>query len=691
LWLAVERIRTACADASCAKTKERAIARQPGPAPHRAAAVSDGSSYAMRDGGDDDGWNKHREGGATMTITMAARSRALAALILSLAVPIAGAADGEAIYREHCAQCHDGAIAQAPDVAELRALGPAAIAASLESGTMRFVGAALDEAGRRSVAEYLGGTDWQAGAGQAAGAGAHCATSPPLPPDSLERPHWNGWGVDSANSRFQPAAMAGLSLEQVPTLALRWAFGFPGETITVGQPTVVGARVFVGTRSGIVYALDAATGCIHWTFRAGGMVRTAVTVGRLGSGEAAVFAAYFVDTGGKAHAIDADTGRLIWATPIEDGPSVRVTGAPQLHAGRLYVPASTTEVYQAGDPGYRCCTARGSVTALDAATGAIVWKTYTVREPAAPSVVNAAGKQLWGPSGAGVWSAPTIDPKQGVLYVGTGDNNSDPPTDTSDAIIAMDLATGAIRWVYQGTGKDAWNTGCLSDERVNCPREEGPDVDFAGSPVLIALAPDRRVLIGAQKSGVVHALDPDRAGRLLWQVRVGQGGFYGGGVMWGGAADADTFYAPVSEVRATRRPTQDESLEFDLDPRAGGGLYALRIGDGAQRWYAPPARCGDWPGCSPAQSAAATVIPGVVFSGAYDGHLRAYATDTGRVIWDYDTVRPYETVNGVEAHGGALDGPGPTVVAGVLYVNSGYGRFSARPGNVLLAFAPAAQ
>ncbi|HYY72313.1 MAG TPA: PQQ-binding-like beta-propeller repeat protein [Candidatus Bathyarchaeia archaeon] len=321
-----------------------------------------------------------------------------------------------------------------------------------------------------------------------------------------------------------------------------------------------------------------------------------------------------------------------------------------------------------------CCKFRGSVAALDAATGSRLWQGYTVNEPARPTEKNAAGTQLWGPSGAGIWSAPTVDAQLKVLYVGTGDNYSDPPTDTSDAILALDLDSGAIKW------KAAVHLGGFMEHWL---------FDFGSSPILVAQPGGQRILIAPQKSGVVHALDPEQQGRVLWEVRVGEGAR---GVEWGGAADAENAYVAVSDVGLTL----ESGDKFELgksrllyDSHKGGGIFALRVTDGKQVWYSAPSKtsCVNHTRCSPAQSAAVSVIPGVVFSGAVDGHLRAYSTQNGRVVWDFDTVLDYATVNAVKARGGSLDGPGPTIVDGVLYTESGYGFWGGMAGNVLLAFS----
>jgi len=329
---------------------------------------------------------------------------------------------------------------------------------------------------------------------------------------------------------------------------------------------------------------------------------------------------------------------------------------------------------------YECCTFRGSIVALDAASGGQIWKSYTIAEAPHPTTKNAVGTQLHGPSGASIWSAPTIDVQRQALYVATGNSYSNPPTDTSDAILAFDLKTGRMLWHRQATPSDSFVVACFGADRTNCPIDHGPDHDFGQSPILVDLPDGRRALVIGQKSGVVHAFDPDQEGKPLWQTRVGKGGPLGG-IEWGSAADQQRVYVANSDVRfiireGTRR----------LDPSAGGGLFALNLSDGKITMQVPPVPCGERDRCSPALSAAVTVIPGVVFSGGVSGYLRAYATDDARLLWEFDTARDYSTVNGVSAHGGAMDGPGPVIADGMLYVNSGYSQWSGIPGKVLLAF-----
>ena len=571
---------------------------------------------------------------------------------------------GNAVYQKHCAQCHDKGVGRAPQLLTLGLSTPERVLAALTTGKMAEQGKALTPAESRAVAMFVTGKSF--GADEPPKQGA-CAEPAPAFDKPFAGAFWNGWGVDAANRRMQPAAMAGLRADQVPQLKLKWAFAFPGAGKAFAQPAVVGGRIFVGSDSGKVYSLDATTGCIYWTFKADRSVRSAISIGPVG----AKWVAYFGDQHAQAYAVDAATGALLWKVHVEEHPAAMITGAPTLYEGRLYVPASSYEEVTGAAPKYECCKFRGSVTALDAATGKQIWKSYTISEAPHPVRKSKQGTQLWGPSGAGVWSSPTIDAKNRAVYVVTGDAYSDPAPRTSDSFLAFDMDTGKLLWSRQLTEGDAYNLSCPTGD--NCPETKGPDFDFGCSPNLLDLPNGKRALVAGQKSGMVHAIDPDQQGEVLWQTRVGKGGPLGG-VQWGNASDGQNVYVAVSDHYAT------ENL------KEAGGMWALKLATGERVWSTPAPAC-EKPACSPAQSAAVTVIPGVVFSGALDGHLRAYATADGRIVWDMDTAIEYQAVNGVKGKGGSLDGPGPVVVGGTLYVNSGYGMFGEMPGNVLLAFS----
>jgi polyvinyl alcohol dehydrogenase (cytochrome) len=269
------------------------------------------------------------------------------------------------------------------------------------------------------------------------------------------------------------------------------------------------------------------------------------------------------------------------------------------------------------------------------------------------------------------------------LYITTGNNYSDPTTTMSDSFVALDLTTGKILWSRQMTASDAYTSACRLPDKTNCAESNGPDLDFGASPILVNLPNGRRALVAGQKSGVVHALDPDAGGEVLWQTRIGKGGTMGG-IQWGSAADATQLYVALSDIG---RVMLTYSNSTDADPKQGGGMFALRLADGGRAWYTPPPGCGTRTRCSPAQSAAVSAIPGIAFSGSVDGHMRAYSSVDGSIVWDVDTSREYDTVNGVPGRGGSIDGPGPVIGGGMVFVNSGYPTAGGMPGNVLLAFS----
>ena len=600
---------------------------------------------------------------------------ALLLLFVSLAAHAAGP-DGSALFRKYCAACHDSAAGRAPAISALRNLSPERILLALESGPMMIMGQRRTDPERRAIAEFLAGKPLGHEPPTAIPPSAYCKDHPEFA-NPLAGPRWNGWGADPTNRRFQSTEQAGITAQDVPRLRMKWAFGFPGDIQAYAQPAVAGGRLFVGSAGHRVYSLDGATGCIYWAFEAEAPVRTAISIGVAGSGHAV----YFGDIHANVYAADAVSGKLLWKARADDHSEARITGAPALSGNRLFVPVSSSEEVSAADPLYECCRFRGSVLALDTATGKTVWQTYTIADPPRPTRKNKAGTQLWGPSGAGVWSSPTLDPAHHVLYTATGDAYSDPPAATTDAILALDMDSGKILWVKQITAGDAFNLACPSPDKTNCPDANGPDFDFGSSSILVNLADGKRALVAGQKSAIVYALDPDRKGEILWQTRVGRGGTLGG-IQWGTAVDSTNVYAAVSDISRRVGPAG-----LELNPEVGGGISAVRLTDGEMIWRAAPPGCGERRPCSPAQSAAVTVIPGVVFSGSSDGHLRGYATDSGRVIWDFDAVRDFETVNGVRARGGSFDGPGAVLAGGMLYVNSGYGAMGGIPGNVLLAFS----
>jgi len=384
---------------------------------------------------------------------------------------------------------------------------------------------------------------------------------------------------------------------------------------------------------------------------------------------------------GYVRALDAATGEPVWQYHADEHPAAVLTSTPAYYFGRLYFGVSSFEEVRAVTPGYVCCSFRGSIQALDAATGKLLWKTNTLAQAAAPGKNTKWGARTMGPSGAGVWTTPTLDPDRNEMFVTTGDNYSQPVTKTSDAVLSMAMDSGKILWSEQLTEGDAYNSTCPLADKANRPDADGPDFDF-GSPAILVRMANRRVLVLSQKSGMVHGVDPDQRGKILWQARAGQGGTLGG-IQWRAASDGKLVYAALSDIAWLSRTATGRKP----DPARGGGMFAFRVDNGERMWMTAPPGCGDRSPCSPAQSAAVSAIAGAVFSGSVDGHIRAYSTTDGKIIWDYDTVRDYQTVNGAPGKGGALDAGGPVIAGGILFVNSGYGQWSALPGNVLLAFS----
>jgi polyvinyl alcohol dehydrogenase (cytochrome) len=591
---------------------------------------------------------------------------------LSLAPRAAWSADeppseGAKLYQQYCATCHDHPQDRIPALAVIARRSPEEVLQSLTTGLMRTQSAGLNLNERTALATFVTG---KAPSGE--------LTAPPEKnvcarhdaPLDLAAPQWNGWGRDLDNSRFQP--QPGLTATDVPRLKLKWAFGYRGSSI-YGQPTIVGGRVFATSVTGRVYSLDARTGCTYWTFDAQAPARPAMSVAAVpGIAKPLVF---FGDDSATVYALDATSGALVWKKRLDSHSAARISGAPVFYGTRLYVPVSSLEELSAVVPGYECCKFRGSVAALEARDGTLVWQTYTIDAQPKPYRKTKEGTQLYGPAGGSVWSAPTIDAQRKLLYVGTGNSYTDVPAPRTDSIMALALDTGRIQWVNQLTANDNYIVGCENGPGGNCPQTIGPDVDFGTSPILRMLPDGKQVLLTGQKSGVVHALDPANGGKQLWEARVGVGSTLGG-IEWGAAADATQMYVAVSDVTVT-------------GGKGPGGLTALRIDTGKRAWHTPapkPVCAWGTRSCTGAQSQAVSVIPGVVFSGSHDGHLRAFAAGNGRIIWEADTAQPVETVNGIAAAGGSLDHGGATVAGGMVYVNSGYGRINGQPGNVLLAY-----
>ena len=467
------------------------------------------------------------------------------------------------LFQKHCASCHNseaGASGRIPQVSALKSMTPAAIQRTLDSGLMKQQAAALSPDERQRIASFLGT------AVTLERKRDEIANPCPAGAAWSEGPAWASWGGGLANMRFQSAKDAGLAAGDVPRLKLEWAFAFPDTSTMRSQPAVYRGRVFAGGQDGSVYALDMKTGCVYWATTVQAQVRSAITVGAAG-GNPALF---FGDSAGFIYALDATSGKQLWKVRPDEHPAVAVTATPVYYKDRLYVGAASREESLSVSPGYLCCTFRGSESALDAATGKTLWKTYTIADVAKARPKTRVGAAAWGPSGAGVWTAPVLDAERDTMYVTSGDNYSDPPTAMSDALIALRMSTGEILWSKQFTAKDAWNSSCQLSGKVNCPDSEGPDFDFASSAILVSLPSGKRALLLGQKSAVIYAVDPDRRGQVLWQARIGKGGTVGG-IEWGSASDGRNVYVALSDIgfEVDRKPGSNDRA-YNLDPTKAG-------------------------------------------------------------------------------------------------------------------------
>lgn len=589
--------------------------------------------------------------------------------------PAHGGRGGE-VYLQVCAACHDKGVERAPQRMLFVYMSPQSIYRALTEGAMKAQASALSDTDKVAVAEFLTRRKITAVA-QAKEPPSCSARAARF--DYEERPVFPGWGLSPGDTRFIPSRVAGIDTAHVQHLHMKWAIAFPNAFQMRSEPALAGGAVYVGSHNGGVYALDRESACARWIYQAGSEVRTGIVVADWKAGDrSAKPLLYFGDIAGNVYALNALEGRLAWRVRADENPST-ITAAPTLYGDTLYVPVSSFEASLPADPHYECCKFRGSVIAYDAATGRVKWKTYTTDPPRLLGK-NAQGANQYGPSGAPVWNSPTIDAKRKQLYIGTGENYSSPATDKSDAIIAMDLATGSVKWAFQGLAGDAMNLACLTEDKTNCPKENGPDFDFGGAGAILATtASGVDLVIGGQKSGDVFALNPD-TGKLVWKAKPGRGSMLGG-VHFGMAANKSLLFVPINDAPDGK----------DYPEPARPGIYALSLETGKMVWSAPSneADCSGQKHCTVGYSQAIVATPDLVFAGSDNGWMRAYDAKSGTLLWQVDTKAAVKTVTGEEKRGGSFGGgAGPIIYHGMLLLSSGYSLAGQTPGNLLLAFEP---
>lgn len=643
---------------------------------------------------------------------------------------------GRQIYGEYCAQCHDNNNeAGAPTLESLRTLNSGTIRYALELGYMKYEARNVPKDDLEQLIQWLPRNESNNDAWIEQ---ASCTIK-------KRRVNLDGaprtattFGLGPKNQRNQTADEVGLSKADMPNLELAWSVAFPNTPTMRSQPVIVGDTLFIATTDAArLYALDAETGCVKWFYKSDMTLRSSLSFAE--ATDTSPAAIILGDAAARVHAVNAQTGEELWVTNAALNEFNRITGAPVVLGDRVFAPLSAIEVNYTQYDDYECCKGQGAIIALDLATGEKLWTGRTMPE-AQPVLTGRTGTQQWGPSGAIIWSTPAIDEKRNVLYAGTGENTSWPATETSDAVVAYNLDTGEREWSFQATSSDIWNYACFRGA-ANCdfPGEyHSPDFDFGGSALIAKNSSGRDLIVIGQKSGVVWAIDPDTH-QQVWSNRIGRGSA-SGGIHWGIAFDGERIYAPIND-----RPGGAND-----HPAWGPGIHALDVNTGASLWTYKPsvADCGAdtptghafklpsdlaqtnitapmapiqpnvWNSWTPAEtnsappeipvqtmplqtdedgrpvqcrlgmSPAPLVVDGAVVTGTTGGMLRIFDGETGDVLFEYQTNRPYETINPVPGHGGGLDSHPYVAANGTLYVQSGYARFGEPPGNVLLAFRP---
>ena len=583
---------------------------------------------------------------------------------------------GKALYSQHCAGCHEAQVYKAPHTTWLELMSPQVLYRSITEGIMQSQAAHLSGDEKQHIVEYI--TQMRLEDPNAVPKVAWCEGAA-TDFTALDEDHLTGWGRDTR--RYVSSELAGFDRGQITDLELKWSFGFPASTRARSQPTIAMGAVFVGSQDGTVYAFDLETGCVRWQFAARAEVRTGITLGKRGS--EGIPTAYFGDIIANLYALDATTGELVWQTSPDEHHSATLTGTPAFADGNLYVPVSSLEVVTAANPEYACCTFRGHVMAVNGEDGAVLWDSYAIHNAPISTEDTKAGTKIFAPSGAPVWTSPTIDAERNLLIFGTGENYSSPADKNSDAVIAVRLDTGERIWSRQTFPDDAWNVACMMVDNPNCPEEDGPDYDQASSPLLVDIGDGETVVVAGQKDGRVFALDWQTGTKKLWEVKLGRGSIQGG-VHFGMAADGATVFVPINDMNDTRNGEW-------LDPKtARPGVSAVNAATGEVLWsHLQKNVCGEGrPFCDPGVSAAITATDGAVIAGHLDGIIRIYDSASGEIIWAYDTTAPVTGTNGVTAKGGGMSGSGPALGAGHMVINSGYGLYNHEAGNALLVFAP---
>ena len=582
----------------------------------------------------------------------------LSVIFLFFYYPAIANEQGFLVYQKHCADCHQDARLRAPSLGAIKKMSENGIRQALTMGVMKEHSRNIDNVDFDKLLLFLSSqtnntTETQIN---------ECSEPFPTQSEIL----WSNWGNGLSNQRVQ--AKSSLNPQNINQLELKWAFGFNDSIRIRSQPLVTEDTIYIGSQSGYVYALSLDTGCQWWSFKADAEVRGAIT---LSDNKKSIL---FTDFAANVYRLNSLNGEIEWKKNVATHPLTTITGSIAVTQDSVFIPLSSTEVVSAIDPNYMCCTFRGGLIALNTSNGDERWKMHTVPEPKKTGY-NSNRISSWGPSGAPVWSTPTIDLERGLIYIGVGQNYSHPATELSDAIIAIGIESGRVVWHKQTLSGDVWNAACVTN-RINCPGEYGPDYDIGASIILIE--GDKDILIAGQKSGMVFAMDPDDNGSIIWQKRVGRGGKKGG-VHWGMTIDDDSIFVPIADL--------PEKIPSQYSPMPG--IHALRIKDGSKEWYRPalPVCEDEKYHCYPSVSAAPSRVGSMIITGSMNGIIEIISTKDGNLLWSFDTAMQFKTINQISANGGSIDSNGPIIAGNHLIATSGYDIYGQLTGNILLVFS----
>jgi polyvinyl alcohol dehydrogenase (cytochrome) len=592
---------------------------------------------------------------------------------------------GRGVYQRSCAVCHDNpattpGAARAAQLASLQSMTAARLREVMTEGVMKDIGATLSQQDMTNVVAYLtfgqqqAPTQWTDAIMCAADRRAVNTAAPVTVA---------GFGFNQNQTRALTAKEAGLKKADMKNLDVAWAIAFPGQGGGTG-PAILGDTLFI-VGGGRLLALDAASGCLKWSYAANS--RNTPAIGDIGGRKVLAMA-----SGRDIHVVDAASGELVWKSSgqPQHGSGGQIRGGVVFAGDKIIVPLSASGVASGMNPRAECCSGHGSVVALNAADGKHAWEWHTMPEPTYNGQVNSVGVKQRGPSGAPIWSVPLVDVKRNRVIVTSGENTSHPATDTSDAIIALDLATGKVAWQYQAMAADVWNMACdvgTGNNGPNCPvlfGGDGRDYDFGAGAVIAKGRNNKDVILAGQKSGHAWALDAD-TGKLLWSQRIGEGTALGG-VHWGIAVDGGNLIVPIN----------DPIIGPDPNWPSKAGMYAFDIKTGKPKWsYAARPNCAGERGTRIANcdtkygfSAAPIVVDGAIIGGTLGGEVYVLDGRNGKVLKTFDTTAPVTTINPVAGKGGSIDAHGISAGAGMIFINSGYGSFSQTPGNVFFALKP---